>query len=782
MKKSLSVVAVSLAALLGFLAQAHAGDQDERNDPAFKKYEKKVVKLADEIQDKVAAMRGLKYQAPVPKGVATEAELKKSLIDEFDKPENVKDAETEGQVAKAFGLVPQDFDYRKEMRDLLADQIAGFYDPEAKRLRLVKKAAAAEFGEQAQEANDEMIMAHELEHALQDQNFDLKRWDMLLGDHKDRAGAWKCVVEGEATIVGFRFLFEKMGAPCPDMKTLWQMNNSMAGMDPNAAKQKEKMDALPAFLTRNLLMSYEQGSEFVETVYNKGGWDAVTKLFQDPPSSTAQILHPKKYFEHVEPREISMPALAKMVKGTEIDQSTMGEANVRLILEGRGQKKKAARTIASGWAGDRYQYFTDENKKPVLVWLTTWEDETKAKAFEDAYRAGLEKARAGKFSLERRATEVLYVDAEDAATRDKVAPKAWLCVYTTEHLKPFPSMFEKPPLKDFTEANESSGLGVASSAPLGDAWRDEELGVTFRLPAGFKKADEPIGQIKDFSRGLYKGKSADLRVIDLPMPFDKETLLSQFESFVKKGTKDFKKSKEAARTVGGHDGFELEFEGVIPDGSEEKREAKAVVVERDGMTFILILTAKKGGLADALPGFEAAVNTLRFIPAKLANEKQVSFGDETFAASPTFSVRSEELGALRLETPDKQARIELRVAPSAFSDLDKDRNETEQLRATHLPGYKSLGTSTFSHESLGMVYTSDYEVESKDGARKHVHELVALAGGKRIQLTCMCAPEAYDKWRPGFERAIWTLRAGSAPAVPEKKKDEKKPAADDEPF
>ncbi len=771
-----NVFAVSLALLVAFAAGVRAGDEDERNTPAFKAYEKKLIKKADEIQEWVAKTRGEKYQAPVPKGVATESELKKALIEDFDKPENVKQAETEGQVARAFGLIPKDFDYRKEMRDLLADQIAGFYDPEAKRLRLVRKSMTAQFGEQAEEMNDNMVMAHELGHALQDQNFDLKRWEAILDGHNDREQALKCVVEGEATIIGFRYMFEQMGMPLPDMKTIWQMNNSMSGMDPNAAKQKEKMDALPAYLTRNLLMSYEEGSEFVEAVYNKGGWDAVSQLFREPPSSTAQVLHHKKYFEHVEPREISMPSVSKALKGTEIDQSTMGEANVRLILEGRGQKKKAARTIAAGWAGDRYQLYTTAEKKAVLVWLTTWEDEAKAQAFEEAYRAGLEKARPSSFSLERRGTEVLLVDSDDKDAREKAAPLAWLSAFDTGHMKPFPSMLEKPPLKDFTEADPNAGLAVASSVTLGPPIHDDELGFAWRLPSGWAKGDETIQQLKDFSRGYWKSKGAEVRIIDLPMPFDKDNLTQQFESFVRKGTKEFKEIKNVERQLSGRDAFEIEFEGIIPDGSDEKREARAIAVERDAMTMVIIISAKKGDLKAEIPGFDAAMGSFRWVPGKLAKEKTFDLGFASFAASTDFAGDS-----TLLTSKDGQATIRLISGAPLGGDIEKDRNEAERMRSANLKGYHSLGTSTFSHETLGTVYASDYEIET-DGGKRRVHELAALVDGKRVVLTGSCAPEAYERWRPSFERAAWTLKLQAAAPKPEKKPENKKPASDDEPF
>ncbi len=782
-RRALEALVVAIALFSGVLP-ARAGD--DKDDLAFKKYEMKVVKLADEIQEKVAAMRGLKYQAPVPKAVATEEEVKKALLAEFEKPENRKDMDTKGRMAKAFGFIPKDFDYSKEMRELLDDQIAGFYDPEAKRLRLVKKDMG--LGDSEQEMMEVNTMAHELEHALQDQNFDLKRWDAILGEHTDRSQAFRCVVEGEATSVGFKFQFEKMGMPYPGMKQLMSLEKmakdmpGLGGGNKKIAEMQKKLESLPPYLVANLGTAYEEGAIFVEAVFDKGGWNAVSELFHDPPASTAQILHPKKFFEHVEPREISMPSLHKIFDATLVDENTQGEFNVRVLLETLGAKKKAARTIASGWAGDRYNLF-EKNGTLVLAWLTTWEDETKAQAFEEAYRAALEK-QGNPFSLERRATEVLLVQAADKEIRGKVAEKAWLSAFDTGHIKPFPSMRTKPPASDFTNPEMANAFGSSGTAALGETVKEEELGLSLRLPQGYAKGDETIQQIKDFSKGYWKGKTAELRLIDLPMPFDKETLLTQFEQFVKKGTKDFKKSKDTALTVGGHDAFQLDFEGVVPDGTEERREARAVAVERDGMTLVYIVTAKKGGLASELPSFDASVGSLRFVPGKLPKETTLSRGDLSFTTSQEFEQGSSDAdGPAEFGTKDGAASMKLIVARARHSDIDQDRKETDAARARSLPGYRSLGTSTFQHDALGMVYTSDYEVDAKSG-HKRVHELVALSGDKRIQLTCTTTPDAYDKWRPAFERAVWTLKVkGGTPPAPEKKKPEKKPAADnDEPF
>jgi hypothetical protein len=789
------IALAALAAVVLVSPRVHAGD-DDKVDPA---YEKKVLGDAERIQKKVEKLRGLKYQAPVAKGVQTEGELKKQLTAEFLKPENKEDVEKEGKVAKAFGLVPQDFKWAEEQATLLGEQIAGFYDNEGKKLRLVQKKLAGGMTQDMQDANDETVMAHELTHALQDQNFDLGRWFSLVEGNTDRTSAYKCIVEGEATLMMFMYMFDKQGTPMMDMKTLWSMNKSMADMVPGAKEQQEKLDKLPPYLVGNLMMSYEDGSIFVQAIYDKGGWDAVTKLFQDPPTSTQQVLHPKKYFDRVEPADITMPSIAKALKAKAIDGSTFGEYNLRLILEAHGVKKKAAKKIAAGWHGDQFQVIELEGGKVGLAWLTTWETEDAAKAFEEAYRPGLEKRLGDGLTLERRGTEVLQVDAEDATVREKIAKKAWCSALQDAHMKPFPSMLVKPPAKDFTETDESKGFGMTETKKktiaLGERVNDEEVGYSLRIPAGWKKQDgDTIKEIKEFSRGLWKTDGgSDMRILDLPMPFDKDNLVQQFETLVRKGTREFKKESESQSKRGGHDALEVQFEGIIPDGTNQKVEARAIAVERDQMTLIFMLSAPKGKLGADLPALDAALDTLKFAGHALADEKEWKqrHGDEDLVLSSGGLWRNRSLDSDRLELdgPEGKGLIRAVAARATSSDIAAESKATEALRAKFLASYRLLGSSTVEHEHLGTVYIADFEFKTKEGEARRARELVALSHGERLSVTCSSDPESFEKLRPVFERAIATFhvaRDGKAPEPKAEPKHEPKPKAEpndkDEPF
>ena len=68
---------------------------------------------------------------------------------------------------KLFGLVPDDFDLKKNTIDLLTEQAAAFYDYDDKKLFLLGNDSAS---------TEVTTLAHELSHALADQHFELGRY------------------------------------------------------------------------------------------------------------------------------------------------------------------------------------------------------------------------------------------------------------------------------------------------------------------------------------------------------------------------------------------------------------------------------------------------------------------------------------------------------------------------------------------------------------------------------------------------------------------------------
>ena len=79
--------------------------------------------------------------------------------------------------------------------DVLTGQVAGFYDPEAEYMALVRRGAGTP---DTPHAGDDMVLVHEVVHAIQDQHFDLEAFTDL-DPMSDAAAARSAVVEGDAT-------------------------------------------------------------------------------------------------------------------------------------------------------------------------------------------------------------------------------------------------------------------------------------------------------------------------------------------------------------------------------------------------------------------------------------------------------------------------------------------------------------------------------------------------------------------------------------------------------
>src|SRR6266446_4148194 len=70
-------------------------------------------------------------------------------------------------ILQKLGFIPRDFDLQKFALESSLDELAGYYDPHVKTMYLLNWLPVK---------LQEPVMAHELDHALQDQNFGLEKW------------------------------------------------------------------------------------------------------------------------------------------------------------------------------------------------------------------------------------------------------------------------------------------------------------------------------------------------------------------------------------------------------------------------------------------------------------------------------------------------------------------------------------------------------------------------------------------------------------------------------
>jgi hypothetical protein len=150
----------------------------------------------------------------------------------------------------------------------------------------------------------------------------------------------------------------------------------------------KQLEAAPRYLREMLVFPYLRGQEFCAALYGRGGYEAVSKAYANPPSSTSQILHPQKYMSNPreEPIVIEWPNV-KVKDETPIADNVVGEMGIRILLTEWLDAVTAERS-AGGWRGDRYVYFASGE---ALVWKSVWASAEEAAEFFAAEKQLLEK-------------------------------------------------------------------------------------------------------------------------------------------------------------------------------------------------------------------------------------------------------------------------------------------------------------------------------------------------------------------------------------------------------
>ncbi len=251
--------------------------------------------------------RGHTFKAKVPVQVLAKPAFQKRVLDEF---EASKDAMVkQGDLLKAFGLIPADLDVVATQQKLLGDGVLGFYDPKSKELVV----GGDHIGPFLRE-----VMAHELTHALDDQWFNLDRPAL---DHATDGSDWAflALVEGSAKRVENDYVKQLSDA---DQQAL-QEEQLQLGLD-----QMDAMLSTPMVLARIQMMPYDYGEPFVRGLVERRGLAALDDAMGQPPTTSEQILDGTKYDAHEGALAVDTPA----ADGTTEDDGVLGELLTGLVL------------------------------------------------------------------------------------------------------------------------------------------------------------------------------------------------------------------------------------------------------------------------------------------------------------------------------------------------------------------------------------------------------------------------------------------------------------------
>jgi hypothetical protein len=395
-----------------------------------------LLQRTDAVAREVAKIRGLPLKRRIPNEVVDRDELRARLIKLAADDKTAAENAAEGFALERWGLIPPGMDYQAMLIDVLTEQIAGYYDAETKKLTISKSAGS-------DPAWAEMVLAHELDHGLQDQSFDLHRFEDLPSTEGDAAAARRALVEGD----GIALMIEVMVGRA-HTKIDWA-NPEIATMIENtmAATGTEDIDRAPLAIREAMLFPYRAGFGFIAALRRRQPWSAVDAAYARPPRSTEQVLHPERYLADERPIPVEVRAPAAL-PGFAIAHSTVwGELGFDVWLRSHGVDPRGSAEAAAGWGGDRVVVLSRaEDRNPahaVGIARTEWDTEVDAIEAAEAAGKALAEAVAGRivgrtatsmqlFALdgtvswiERRGVSLVIVIGAPAWSADALASEVW---------------------------------------------------------------------------------------------------------------------------------------------------------------------------------------------------------------------------------------------------------------------------------------------------------------------------------------------------------------------
>lgn len=385
-------LAISITTLGLVISHPHSSSAQQQAVATGVNKNAAVVAATSEVLKETSVIRELPVLRAVKSGAQSRLQIERMLVSKLNQQVTTDEMHALEQSLKKFGLAPGSFTYRSFIVELLTEQVAGYYDPAAQRFHLA---------DWIQLDAQKPVMAHELTHALQDQHFNLRRFENWPRGDSDAELAAHALVEGDATLAMMYYLAKNPAVALAFGRSF--------GSDSVASRQ---FDNAPRALRETLIFPYIQGMDWATKVHQRGGWELLSKSYTRLPESTEQILHAEKYFSGERPLKVRLPDLTSVLDGSkpgtadsrrqranskeqtasrrtawkQIETDVNGEWGYYLVLDQFLKAPVESKRAAAGWAGDRYALYEHVKSGDLfLVQVTSWDTADDAKEFFEAY-------------------------------------------------------------------------------------------------------------------------------------------------------------------------------------------------------------------------------------------------------------------------------------------------------------------------------------------------------------------------------------------------------------
>jgi hypothetical protein len=358
---------------------------------------KKLFESVDRIFAFAAEDTGMPKHAAVKRRLVSKADVEKYTAGQMAKEEFAKSFAQSELSMKKIGFLPRDFDLKAFLVKSTGQEIAAYYDDETKMISMLNWVPPD---------RQEPILAHELTHALQDQNYDLAKWMKAAGRPAgnpaksaapidgDMQIARKAVVEGQAMVVYVDYLLKPVGRSLEDTPGLiYQMEEPAV----KAAIDSQLMHDAPMILREMGGFAYRDGLIFEGELLHKGGKKmAFAGAFVRPPRNSHEVLQPAAYMDGEKLPAVRIPDMRQVLNDQyeAYDAGGIGELDVRALLKQYGERK-VAEEVSAAWQGGAYATFRRKDKAVAevapgtadlaLLYISRWKTPQAAEWFAGFY-------------------------------------------------------------------------------------------------------------------------------------------------------------------------------------------------------------------------------------------------------------------------------------------------------------------------------------------------------------------------------------------------------------
>ncbi|WP_170977237.1 Hvo_1808 family surface protein [Halorussus salinisoli] len=352
-------------------------------------------RIVSRTMARVEAVRCIEFDQSVPVSVISrqefrEQQLNRNTSEGLRKFDNVK--------FEALLLIGEDEDSIEVQNENRGVGVLGYYSPQQDEIVVV--------AESAEDLRiDELTLAHELVHAWQDEQFNLSGAE-LDSDFRDEVNAISGLVEGDASYTDT--LYEE------NCGVEWECLDA-----PERDGGGDQLANIGVYLLK--FQPYSDGPAFVRMVRDVGGWSAVDAMYENPPASTEQVIHPLRYRSDP-PTNVTFDDTAtddwERVRAPDrAGYGRLGEAAVMMMFvypyyDSQGQTELVPpeewfnynrsgnlsdvdplnyeSDYSTGWDGDRLHVYENDAGEFGYVWKLAWDSPQNAQQFVDGYQQVLE--------------------------------------------------------------------------------------------------------------------------------------------------------------------------------------------------------------------------------------------------------------------------------------------------------------------------------------------------------------------------------------------------------